>query len=128
MPGFSPAEGEKSFRRGRLLLAVSSPVFASSIRDPRLRLPVHSLAVSSFVVFDLTFYGPCALVTLLTSGEEPNMPPIISNRWYCQDAPVVTVVPFHQRALRHDVARIHPEFNCETLPHTHVKAGRGGDI
>src|SRR2546430_8177219 len=87
MPGFSPAEGEKSCRRGRLLLAVSSPVFASSIRDPRLRLPVQSLAVSSFVVFDLTFYGPCALVTLLTSGEEPNMPPIISNRWYCQDAP-----------------------------------------
>src|SRR2546429_7780844 len=99
MPGFSPAEGEKSCRRGRLLLAVSSPVFVSSIRDPRLRLPVQSLAVSSFVVFDLSFYGPCALVTLLTSGEEPNMRRIISNRWYCQDAPLVILVSPRLRAL-----------------------------
>jgi len=50
MVGFSLAEGEKSPRRGRLAFAVSLAVFAASIRDPRLQLPVRCLSTIEYVL------------------------------------------------------------------------------
>src|SRR5208337_2596224 len=74
MLGFSLAEGEKPNPRDRPLLAISLPVAALGF-DFQLNF---SQRTSTY--FFLRFhYGPCANVSLFSSVEEPDIPPLCQN-------------------------------------------------